>query len=188
MRDLDPLLLVLALSFGLLACAAPAVDEPPALEESVSTAEPVADEPAGSQEPLEEPVGELADEPDPDPWAEAGYRSAPTSLGTYVVRWRPVGGEVPRNEHFELEVLLCENPDSTGEPGEPVPINDAILVVSGWMPDHGHGMIRQPRATPDGDGRYRVKGMLFHMPGHWQLFFDPIVDGVSERAEFELDL
>ena len=43
------------------------------------------------------------------------------------------------------------------------------LRVEGWMPGHGHGMLRQAVVDELGDGRYRVRGMLFHMPGLWEL-------------------
>jgi hypothetical protein len=30
--------------------------------------------------------------------------------------------------------------------------------------------------------------MLFHMPGHWELYFDISRGGTSERAQFDIDL
>ena len=48
-------------------------------------------------------------------------------------------------------------------------IHFAPLLVEGWMPGHGHGMLRQSEVDDLGDGRYRVRGMLFHMPGVWDL-------------------
>jgi hypothetical protein len=32
-------------------------------------------------------------------------------------------------------------------------------------------------------GAYRVDGMLFHMPGYWELYFDLSREGVMERAQ-----
>ena len=132
-------------------------------------------------------VPEPAPEPEeavlPDPEPADDFRTATSRGGKYTIQWRPVGGEVPKNEHFELEVRLFKN---VGD--ELVPLPDARIAVSGWMPDHGHGMIRQPQALDQGDGTYLVRGMLFHMGGHWQLFFDVIEDGLSERTDFELDL
>lgn len=113
-------------------------------------------------------------------------RSAVSRGGTYTLQWRAAaGGDVPTNEHFEVEVWLYRGPD---EDGNLVPLPGAGLAISGWMPDHGHGMIRRPQATDRGEGAYLVKGMLFHMRGHWQLFFDILEDGLSERVEFEVDL
>ena len=56
------------------------------------------------------------------------------------------------------------------------------------MPEHGHGMIVLPHAVDEGAGRYRVAGMLFHMRGSWQVFFDVVKDGLSERTQFELEI
>ncbi len=49
------------------------------------------------------------------------------------------------------------------------------LVLDGFdarMPQHGHGLNYRPRIAADGPGRYRVEGVLFHMPGAWQFVFD----------------
>lgn len=148
------------------------------------------------QEAVPEPEVEAVPVPAPEAPDEIRELDVPTELaveekfetatsrgGKYTIQWRPVGGEVPKNEHFELEVRLYKN---VGD--ELVPLPDARLAVSGWMPDHGHGMIRQPQAVDQGDGSYLVRGMLFHMGGHWQLFFDVIEDGLSERTDFEVDL
>jgi hypothetical protein len=37
------------------------------------------------------------------------------------------------------------------------------------------------RVSPRGDGRYRAEGLLFHMPGKWQLVFDVERPGRTER-------
>jgi len=159
---------LLLLSTSLLACGAPG--------ELDRTGPEVADvpEPAPASTPTTVP-----------PWEFDDVRSAVSLAGTYTVRWRPSGGVVPKNEPFELDVWVFRN-GAEGEP--PVPVPGAIVLVSGWMPDHGHGMIRSPRSTDNGDGSYRVAGMLLHMGGFWELFLDLIVDDVSERAQFELEL
>lgn len=41
--------------------------------------------------------------------------------------------------------------------------------VDATMPQHGHGMNYRPTLESLGEGRYRVNGMLLHMPGRWQL-------------------
>jgi len=119
----------------------------------------------------------------PEP-AEAPFRVATSANGRFTLEWRPLDRpDVPKNEHFQLEVRLYR-----GE-GTERPMPGARLNVSGWMPDHGHGMVRRPRAVDLGNGRYRVDGMLFQMGGYWKLFFDVIDENiVAERAEFELHL
>ena len=57
------------------------------------------------------------------------------------------------------------------------------------MPDHGHGMLRRPEVEDRGDGSYFVRGMLFHMGGFWELFFDVYEpDKRKERVRFEINL
>ena len=68
------------------------------------------------------------------------------------------------------------------------PVRDALLAVSAWMPEHGHGMLRQPRVEVRDDGSYHVVGMLLHMRGHWQVFFEVLEGSLSETAECALDL
>lgn len=124
----------------------------------------------------EAPAGPAAI-PSPPTW-----RSIVSREGTYTVQWRALPEPIPSNEPFELEVKLFRGTS------ELVPLPGARLYVSGWMPEHGHGMLRGPKATDNGDGSYRVRGMLLHMSGRWQLFFD-LVDGASsERAQCELEL
>jgi len=48
----------------------------------------------------------------------------------------------------------------------------ALAKVDANMPEHRHGMNYRPSITATGEGRYRVEGMLFHMPGRWRLMFE----------------
>jgi hypothetical protein len=113
----------------------------------------------------------------------AGYSVAESSAGMFTAAWRVVDRvAIPDNEPFELDVRLFEHADVD------TPMTGAEVVVSGWMPDHGHGMNRRPLAAEVAPGRYRVRGMLFHMSGSWQLFIDVIQGGVSERAQFDVQV
>ncbi len=118
----------------------------------------------------------------PEPPAEerSALREGTSASGRYTVRWRAVEGAVPMNEPFELEVLL--EADGAPAPG-------AHIVVRGWMPDHGHGMLRNPEVIDRGDGSYLVRGMLLHMTGLWQLFVDVYEPGErKDRTTFEVVL
>lgn len=58
------------------------------------------------------------------------------------------------------------------------------LVLDGFdarMPRHGHGLNYRPRIAADGPDRYRVEGVLFHMPGAWQFVFDVRAGGNARR-------
>ena len=80
-----------------------------------------------------------------------------TENNNYQVRWASQPHPIPINEPFEI-VLDVLGPEA-----------NLTLEVDGWMPGHGHGMVRTPRVTPLGQGRYQVRGMLFHMEGAWEL-------------------
>lgn len=98
-----------------------------------------------------------------------------TARSRAMVRYRPEPSPIPLNEPFSLVVELL-SPDGSH------PWDVELLEVDGRMPHHRHGMNTSPRVTPLGGGRYRVEGMLFHMPGRWELSFDLTRDGATERA------
>ena len=141
-------------------------------------------------EPIPEPVREPTPAAEPpsapaaenqalDPRVDPAFHRATSRAGRFTIAWRPLDGTIPKNEYFEIEAYVYE-----GE--QPVP--DAELLVSGWMPEHGHGMVVKPSAVDAGQGRYRVSGMLLHMRGSWQLYFDVVKDGLSERTDFQLEI
>jgi hypothetical protein len=56
------------------------------------------------------------------------------------------------------------------------------------MPQHGHGMNVAPTVKRTGEGTFRVDGMLFHMPGYWELYFDLGSAGTLERTQGSVTL
>ena len=123
------------------------------------------------------------------PWLGPAVRSARSSDGNYLVRLRPVGGPIPKNQPFELELWVFPAVVESSRPTRPVqPLTGVRVGVDARMPDHGHGMLRQPRVTDRADGSHLVEGMLLHMGGFWQLTVDVFEGGRSERAKFELNL
>jgi hypothetical protein len=56
------------------------------------------------------------------------------------------------------------------------------------MPAHRHGMNYQPRVTARERGVYVAEGLLFHMPGRWQLLFDVDRGGRTERLVADMEL
>ncbi|MEM7309367.1 MAG: FixH family protein [Planctomycetota bacterium] len=113
--------------------------------------------------------------------ADARLR-AEGSRGGVVVLCASRPAPIPLNEPFELDVEVR----SSAAHGQAV--DGARVYVTGWMPDHQHGMVRQPETTELGGGRYRIEGMLFHMPGHWELRVDVIAGRKPERATFDVHL
>ena len=53
------------------------------------------------------------------------------------------------------------------------PVDNLKIFVSGGMPMHRHGFSTRPRVSDHlGNGDYRVEGIKFHMPGHWEMRFN----------------
>lgn len=83
--------------------------------------------------------------------------------------WKVERGPIAVGRHFAIEVQLC--PDV------------AVLTrADASMPEHRHGMNYRPSVKPLGDGRWRVEGLMFHMPGRWELLLDVRLAGRTERV------
>ncbi|MDR3214589.1 MAG: FixH family protein [Azoarcus sp.] len=61
------------------------------------------------------------------------------------------------------------------------------LQIRGRMPEHSHGLPTVPRIVEEGEGRYRIKGLNFNMPGRWviEILHD---DKPLLRQEFTVQL
>ena len=80
--------------------------------------------------------------------------------------------------HFAVEAIVCDG--GAGPPGR--------LRVDAEMPEHRHGMNYRPTVTAEAGGRYRADGLLFHMPGRWELVFEIRAAGRTDRLTRSLDL
>ena len=60
------------------------------------------------------------------------------------------------------------------------------LRVDAQMPEHRHGMNYRARVSTTGERRYVAEGLLFHMPGRWQLVFDVERETGTERLTTDL--
>ena len=58
---------------------------------------------------------------------------------------------------FSVQIKVCDHVDVIK------------LDVDAIMPAHQHGLNYTPTIVDVGDGVYRVDGMLFHMPGIWEI-------------------
>lgn len=94
----------------------------------------------------------------------------------HMVAFRPDPLQVEVGMPFSLIMNVCTK---RGEPAE-------LVGVDATMPAHKHGMNYAARIVGGADGRYRVEGMLFHMPGDWELVFDVRSDGETERMTHDL--
>ena len=101
---------------------------------------------------------------------------------SYYVSYEPRPDPIPLNEPFTLEVQVLDGRQKKAA------VADIRLEVSASMPEHRHGMNRRPTVLSQGAGRFTVSGMLFHMPGRWQLYFDVTRGAITERAQLTIDL
>ena len=91
-----------------------------------------------------------------------------------VVMFRTVPEAIEVGRHFSVEAVVCATPPSQR------------LRVDARMPEHRHGMNYRPTIAAMGPGRYVARGMLFHMPGRWELVFDVKRGGRTERLATDI--
>ena len=75
-------------------------------------------------------------------------------------------------KHFSVEVAACAK---SGPPPR-------TLKIDAHMPEHRHGMNYRPTLKPLSPGLWQADGLMFHMPGKWEIVF--FVEG--ERLAREL--
>jgi hypothetical protein len=105
--------------------------------------------------------------PLPSPMLQAGSLQAEWKADSDA----PVGV----GQHFVLNVRLC-------------PADAVLLRVNAVMPEHGHGMNYRPSVTRLPDGHWRVEGLLFQMPGSWELRLDVRMADRTERLRQTIDV
>ena len=93
--------------------------------------------------------------------------SARFSLG-----YRTFPGAPAVGKHFALEIAVCP------KAGTPAPEG---VRVDAHMPEHRHGMNYKAQVAAAQDGRYKAEGLMFHLPGRWELFFDVRAGGRTDR-------
>jgi hypothetical protein len=68
-------------------------------------------------------------------------------------------------------------------------VEDAVILVDGGMPQHGHDLPTRPQVTQYlGNGDYLVEGLKFQMGGWWEVKFNISADGQSDNVTFNLVL
>ncbi len=99
--------------------------------------------------------------------------------GLYIVTLAPEQAPVKQGplQSFVLSVKMAD--------GQPVDVSR--IEIGGGMPQHGHGLPTDPRVTAAlGDGKYRIEGVKFTMPGWWQLRFT--IDAPPGRDETDFNI
>ena len=90
----------------------------------------------------------------------------------YELVYRAKPERIPLNEHFSVELAVC------AKAGAPQPES---VRVDAQMPEHKHGMNYKSSISAGANGYYRADGLMFHMPGKWQLMFDVRGAGRTDR-------
>ncbi|MBN9089268.1 MAG: FixH family protein [Reyranella sp.] len=80
----------------------------------------------------------------------------------YMIAMRPEPFRIEVGQPFMLIMNVCTKAGDAAE----------LVRVDATMPEHKHGMNYAPTIRALGDGRYRVDGLLFHMPGNWEVAVD----------------
>jgi hypothetical protein len=106
-----------------------------------------------------------------------GFMRLATPEAEIAYRWQPEPLKV--GQFFAAEVITCRMP-GTGPVGE--------IVLDAQMPAHGHGMNYRPTASEVAPGRFRITGLMLHMPGRWRITFDLTQDERHTRLSREVDL
>ncbi len=116
-------------------------------------------------------------------WSEPeGTRSILSNGGAWRVTYRTEPRSPERGAPFSVEAWVRDAAASEG------PREDVSISVDAAMPQHQHGMNRIPSITHDGAGRFVAQGLLFHMAGRWELYFDVTRGAVTERAQVEVEV
>jgi len=111
------------------------------------------------------------------PPAGDGFARLASAEAEIAYRWEP--SDVKVGKFFEAEVVACRAPG-----GEVV----REIVIDAQMPAHGHGMNYRPAVTQMGPGRFRITGLMLHMPGMWRLSFDLIHGETRTRLTRDVTL
>ena len=91
----------------------------------------------------------------------------------YTVAYATTPDPIPVGQHFVVDFSVCTRA------GAKLP---QAVRVDAAMPEHKHGMNYRPGVTAVRPGTYRAEGLLFHMPGRWDLTFDLVAGNTTERV------
>jgi len=97
----------------------------------------------------------------------------------YLLAFRTEPATPVVGSHFSVDFAVCAHP------GQPLPES---VRVDGYMPDHRHGMNYRPTVKVLAGGRYLAEGLMFHMPGRWDLIFEVRGDGKTDRVAHRIVL
>lgn len=97
---------------------------------------------------------------------------------SYAVAYRLSPAKPGVSRHFAVELVVC--------PKAGAPAAEA-LKLDARMPAHGHGMNYAAKVSALGGGRFQADGLMFHMPGRWELVFDIVAGQSTGRVTHAID-
>jgi hypothetical protein len=103
---------------------------------------------------------------------DLGDRTRRIENAHYAVVFKTVPDPIAVGTHFYLDFAVCPRADAE---------DPRAVRVDAQMPEHRHGMNYRPVVVARGPGAYRADGLMFHMPGRWDLSFDVVTRAGSER-------
>lgn len=127
------------------------------------------------------PGPDIHEEEDTQTPIEKGPGEVESEWGTYHLKFTPTADPIPFNDYFELDVAVYHDAEMS-ELAEDVALEfDArTSLFRGHLPT-------QPVVEKVAGGRFRVRGILLHVPRPWTLEFEISEDGVREKANAEVD-
>jgi hypothetical protein len=115
----------------------------------------------------------------PVPAAASGKRSIDSNGGRYQVELEIQPAAIELNQPFDVTVTVTPK-SGAGK--------DLDVLVDARMPAHFHGMNRAAKVARGSGNTWKAEGLVFHMPGHWELYVDITEGGVTERAQTDVNL
>ena len=101
----------------------------------------------------------------------AGTRTTVENSG-YTIVFATAPSPVEVGKHFTVDFAVCPRAGAA---------KPQAVRVDANMPEHRHGMNYRPTVTTIGPGVYRGEGLLFHMPGRWDVTFDVVAGNTTQR-------
>ena len=108
-----------------------------------------------------------------------GRRKFDSNGGRYAIELSTTPAAIVVNQPFDVTLTVTPKVGAVG---------DVEVQVDARMPAHFHGMNRTAKVSRGPGGSWKAEGLVFHMPGHWELYVDITQGGSTERAQMDVDL
>ena len=104
---------------------------------------------------------------------DLGRARTTVDAGRYTVAYATTPAPIVVGQHFRVDFAVC--------PKAGAPAAQSVRVDA-TMPEQRHGMNYRASVAPLRSGVWRADGLLFHMPGRWDLTFDVVAGGATQRV------